>query len=217
VWDNTFNCKPHGLSNGSSCVSPADASLPTLLQEMVMPSNTTSGLPATKIAYRDRGNSDTPQVMNFIASSQHAAFRRGSVGIRISHMPGGAGAYNALWLLGDGSNVFGASDVEGNLAPDFLWPCFGEIDMMEGFSSSPGSDGFNNPINQNGSKLTIHSTMCGDEFGGVGGDNACGAYYQQPTREFPCNPRCKQWDSLGVCTQYEETCEQFGGKGQPVR
>jgi hypothetical protein len=141
-------------------------------------------------------------VLNMITTH---GFRRGTIGIRLTHQPANSGIWNALWLLGDGTNVNAVSRAsDSSEAPGFDWPCFGEIDMMEGYMHAAGANGFNNPIDQNGSKLSIHSIKCGDSFAGTGSLNVCNGYFQPTNFNFTCN------------MQTPSGCDAYGGFGAPM-
>ena len=81
--------------------------------------------------------------------------------------------WNALWLFGNGYMVQQCKDSGYQDTDCAQWPCFGEVDILEGLG-----DGFT-PLGQAGglapdtNKVTLHSIECGDTVGGVGMDNKC--------------------------------------------
>ena len=96
-------------------------------------------------------------------------FNQGVIAYKISHMPvcvynNKSLVWNALWIYG---NTYGGSPPPNNPAE---WPCFGEIDILEGLG-----DGFAplDTMAPGTNKVTLHSVKCGDTIGGVGMNNYC--------------------------------------------
>lgn len=193
VWDvddGSWNCNTQ--NSGGKCLSSTEVTSAVLNQVFADQADavqlSTGSRTRTRFKWIKANNQ--LQVVNTI---QQNGFRRGVFAVWLTHMPESSDAWNALWLYGNGYN-WANTKIRGSskTAYNFDWPCFGEIDSLEGMGLNGfpfGSEGLSASANvQTGTKLSIHSVPCGDAFGGVGTINKCGGYFQPSADWINANP-----------------------------